>query len=99
MAVGILGDVSELLTWAAMAFSLVPGGQPVGEFLGIMSQIAQLVASIVDIIRNDDDLVKERTIFWDQAALATLWAQPEHMAFYEFDGGSQGYHRLYLQET
>ena len=57
---------------------------------------AGLINAILGWITNDDDLVCERSIGYDRAALLALRNRPGREGYYNFDGGGGGHHRLYL---
>ncbi|MFI1676308.1 hypothetical protein [Streptomyces sp. NPDC020607] len=66
------------------------------DFLLFIAGIAYLIETILGIIY--DDLVKERTLVFDRAALAAMAAQPGRHYEFLFNGGTfEGIHYLHLK--
>ncbi|MFF1498170.1 hypothetical protein [Streptomyces sp. NPDC058304] len=57
---------------------------------------AGLINAILGWATNDDDLVCERTLGFDRAALYALRNLPDGGGYWNFDGGGVGHHRLYM---
>ncbi len=57
---------------------------------------AGLINAILGWLTNDDDLVCERTIGFDRAALYAMRDRPANNNYWHFNGGGGGYHHLYL---
>lgn len=65
------------------------------NFLTIGAIAAKAVSDLMILFNNPDDLVAQRTLSFDRAALMSLAGRPE-ANYWDFDGGKQGWHQLYL---
>lgn len=92
---GAMLEVSDMLLDAAATSATSPDGKESAAVLAILAGISALIAGIIAWFRNDDDLVKERSIMLDYAALLHMWKEPA-WAEWHFNGGGEGYHKLYL---
>ncbi|MFF9647317.1 hypothetical protein [Kitasatospora aureofaciens] len=69
--------------------------QDMGQFFyGILLAIVRFFDDLISWIRNDDDMVCERTLVWTPEAWLEL-VKTQLMAL-EFNGGAQGHHWLYV---
>ncbi|MEV0992772.1 hypothetical protein [Streptomyces sp. NPDC049949] len=68
------------------------------DFVTLVAGIAYLIQWLIDLFKNPDDLVQQRTLAFDQAALRHLVTHGGGGSTgWIFDGGSEGRHRLQLK--
>lgn len=90
-------EVCDMMLEAAAEGVKSPEGKKAAAVMLILAGVSALIAGIIEWFRNDDDLVKERSIMLDYPALQSLWNSPYRADYWNFDGGSQGYHKLTLR--
>ncbi len=61
-----------------------------------VAAVSALVGWLLSLFINEDDLVCERTLFFDRSALFALAGRPGKKDWRDFNGGSQGRHRLWI---
>ncbi|MFC0843352.1 hypothetical protein ACFH04_06315 [Streptomyces noboritoensis] len=68
------------------------------DFTTLVAAIAYVIQWLIDLFKNPDDLVQQRTLVFDQAALRWLVTHGgSGSTGWVFDGGSEGRHRLQLR--
>ncbi|MFJ3206067.1 hypothetical protein [Streptomyces sp. NPDC086989] len=70
----------------------------VGDFIVYATWITLLFHAFIEWIRNDDDLVQERTLGFDQPALKKLAARPDETDRWTF-ASSEGHFDLYIKAS
>ncbi|WP_159400345.1 hypothetical protein [Streptomyces sp. XY431] len=67
------------------------------DYMTLVAGIAYLIAKFIEWFKNPDDLVQERTLVFDQAALRHLVTDGGYDSIgWVFDGGVEGRYRLQL---
>ncbi|WP_329166923.1 hypothetical protein OHB49_42615 (plasmid) [Streptomyces sp. NBC_01717] len=98
----VLNTLAERLADGAKSQTYEPpehgGANPEG-WAALLSVVAQLVNALLGWLTNDDDLVCERTIGLDRAALDRYFTASGYAANWLFNGGGGGSHRLWLHGT
>ncbi|WP_274558066.1 hemopexin repeat-containing protein [Streptomyces spiramyceticus] len=94
-----LEDIAEYCIDAAVQLTEdgdddAEGGAGLGALIALA---AALLAWLVGLITNQDDMVRERTYGMDKRALYALLNQPGREDWWSFDGGANGRHKLWIQ--
>jgi hypothetical protein len=91
--------ISEELWKFGEAIEDYPVGQweNTADWIKFGSLIARLIAELVEFFRNEDDLVQERTLVFDRAALVTLANRPGQTDWWLFAGAGGGKFHLHLK--
>ncbi|MFI1259015.1 hypothetical protein ACH4U6_35320 [Streptomyces netropsis] len=62
------------------------------EWIQLVSFVGSLIAHLIEWLRNDDDLVQERTLIFDRAFLKTMAARPNPTNYFYFRGDGGIFH-------
>lgn len=106
--VKVIDKIAGLLFTLADTLAAYGGNFPVPEYhdlidyVEIAGMVATAIVGLIELFRNHDDHVTERTFVFDRAALGR-WISPTHDPNYaetwEFDGGSGGLFTLTANAT
>lgn len=98
--VKVVRKISDLLFEMADRLAQYGGHFPVPEyhdlidFFEIAAMIGLAIAGLLELFRNHDDIVQERTLVFDRAALGKWANDMNPVASWDFDGGSEGHYVL-----
>ncbi|MFJ7586900.1 hypothetical protein ACIQZO_05800 [Streptomyces sp. NPDC097617] len=91
----------ELMTFVDLMTNIaiiIPEYGDMLDYATLAAGFAYLIAKLIDLFRNPDDLVQQRSLVFDQAALRQLVTHGgAGSTGWVFDGGNEGRHRLQLK--
>ncbi|WP_030724051.1 hypothetical protein [Streptomyces sp. NRRL F-2580] len=95
---GALKDFAEWAVDTSVDMTEAGGNETekAAGWAALLGIAAGLLNAILGWATNDDDLVCERTIGFDRAALYAMRNRPDDQNYWHFNGGGVGYHYLYL---